>query len=136
MNFTKTTSVKKFLSVFAIITALFFGSMGAANASPASPVVAHSVTTVAEESVTPMAGVWVAYDYAVITSAGNCDARLKWLRANVSWVNTTNSMCQKFVRNQCPVSYYWMVMVKDQSAGLLSLKSAEPVTQAVLATCA
>ncbi|MFC8303366.1 hypothetical protein ACFUCV_06730 [Specibacter sp. NPDC057265] len=57
LNFTKTTSVKKFLSVFAIITALFFGSMGAVNASPASPVVAHSVTTVAEESVTPMAGV-------------------------------------------------------------------------------
>lgn len=108
--------LKNIFFALAAAICLIFGSAGVSSASPILPT--NTRVWPSSPIATPTAALWMPYDYSQITSAGSCSARLSWLRTNVHWVKTSNSMCQKFMRNQCPTSYYWMVMLKDQSAGM------------------
>ncbi|MCT1558521.1 hypothetical protein M3A96_10400 [Helcobacillus massiliensis] len=97
-----------------LTAALLFATLLTPSPSAAFGSEARSPEQVTSASNTVIQTAWLPYDYAKITTAQKCENRRNWLIKNVAWINSGNSMCQRFVRSQCPTTYYWMVMVQDK----------------------
>lgn len=90
---------------------------------PASAAGFHAVGTPAQQTATaPLAGSWVPYDNAHITTQQKCINRMNWLKQQYPG---DRFRCEEFPNGLCPPGYYWMVMI--YAAPLVTAASQDSV---------
>lgn len=119
----------------AVLAAAMFVIIGSIAGSPvyASPAAPQSLqSSAAANAESGNQAVWAPYDRSAIKSSSSCESRRSWLIANVDWIKTGNSRCQKFTQSTCgSSSSYWYVMVlSPDGARIADPREVAPVVAA------